>query len=127
MCQSTTQLAGFRRDHFFFRVVLLGGPESAALAAASNTSLTASPVKLEHSTNATAPIRRANFSPIFVLTGWTLIELFESGSSRKSLRNPHRMIGTPGARSSTVGSDYVLVPRESFTIKGHGDDVPHPQ
>lgn len=73
----------------------------AARVAASNTSSTPSPLKLEHSRYLLAPISRATPSPSCVVTNrndFLRISSIATGSSRRSFFNPTSMIGTPSQR-----------------------------
>lgn len=76
------------------------------LVAASKTSSTPSPVRLEHSRYFFAPIRFRtsspssgvrNFSERFRISSWA------TGSSRRSFLSPTRIMGTFGHRSRTSG------------------------
>lgn len=72
---------------------------SAARVAASNTSSTPSPLKLEHSRYLRAPTSRATASPSCSVTkrrDFLRISSMATGSSRRSFLRPTRMIGTPG-------------------------------
>jgi len=74
----------------------------AARVAASKTSSTPSPDKLEHSKYFRAPISRAATSPSWDVTNRRLflrISSIDTGSSRRSFFSPTRMMGTPGHRS----------------------------
>jgi len=71
----------------------------AALVAASKTSSTPSPVRLEHSRYLRAPISLATRSPSSSETKWSdffRISSMATGSLRRSFFKPTRMIGTPG-------------------------------
>ena len=73
-----------------------------ALVAASNTSSTPSPVKLEHSRYLRAPISLPACSPSAVVMNFCdrlRISSIATGSSRRSFFSPTRMIGTSGHRS----------------------------
>ncbi|KAL2292806.1 hypothetical protein FJTKL_07870 [Diaporthe vaccinii] len=72
---------------------------SAALVAASNTSSTPSPLRLEHSRYFFAPTSRAAASPSCSVTNrrdFLRISSTATGSSLRSFFNPTSMIGTPG-------------------------------
>lgn len=81
---------------------LFSNMSNEALVAASNTSSTPSPLRLEHSRYLRAPISLAACSPS---AGETKrcdrfrISSMANGSSRKSFFRPTRMIGTSGHRS----------------------------
>jgi len=73
-----------------------------ALVAASNTSSTPSPLRLEHSRYFRAPISLAMLSPSWGETkrrDFLRISSMATGSSRRSFFRPTRIIGTPGHRS----------------------------
>lgn len=75
---------------------------NAALVAASNTSSTPSPVKLEHSRYFLAPISSFISLPALVVVNLRLFFLIcsiASGSSLRSFFSPTRIMGTPGHRS----------------------------
>lgn len=75
---------------------------SAARVAASKTSSTPSPVRLEHSRYFRAPHSCAICSPSLGVTNFRLFLRISSiaiGSCRRSFFNPTRMIGTSGHRS----------------------------
>lgn len=83
---------------------LFSNVSSAARVAASNTSSTPSPLRLEHSRYRLAPISRAVASPSCVVTNrrdFLRISSMATGSSRRSFFRPTRMMGTPGHRSTT--------------------------
>ena len=72
---------------------------SAARVAASNTSSTPSPVRLEHSRYFLAPISFATSWPCLYPTNcWLFLRIssIAAGSCRRSFFRPTRMIGTPG-------------------------------
>lgn len=76
--------------------------------AASKTSSTPSPLKLEHSRYRRAPISRAAASPCCVVTklcDFFRISSMATGSSRRSFLRPTRMIGTP-AHSRVASSTH---------------------
>ena len=76
---------------------------SAALVAASNTSSTPSPVRLEHSRYFLAPIScAASFPSLGVVKcrDFFRISSWARGSSRRSDFSPMRIMGTPGQRSA---------------------------
>lgn len=78
---------------------LFSNMSSDALVAASNTSSTPSPVKLEHSRYLRAPISFAACSPsvgVINLCDFFRISSMATGSSRRSFFSPTRMIGTSG-------------------------------
>lgn len=71
---------------------------SAARVAASKTSSTPSPLKLEHSRYRFAPTSRAAASPSCAVTNrsdFFRISSIATGSSRRSFFNPTRIMGTP--------------------------------
>src|SRR3569833_820508 len=77
----------------------------AARVAASNTSSTPSPVKLEHSRYLRAPISRAATSPSCSVTNrWLLLRIssMAAGSWRRSFFNPTRMMGTSKHQKKTT-------------------------
>ena len=81
------------------------------LVAASKTSSTPSPVKLEHSRYFFAPIRRRTSSPSSGVRNFSerlRISSMATGSSRKSFLRPTRMMGTPGQRSRTSGCLFLF-------------------
>lgn len=92
----------------------------AALVAASNTSSTPSPLKLEHSRYRLAPISRATPSPSWAVTNrWDFLRIssMATGSSRRSFFSPTRMMGTPSQRrvaSSIHYSSNVSAKRKSY-------------
>lgn len=75
--------------------------KSAARVAASNTSSTPSPLRLEHSRYLLAPTSRAATSPSWGVTNrsdFFRISSIATGSSRRSFFRPTRIIGTPAQR-----------------------------
>lgn len=80
-----------------------------ALVAASNTSSTPSPLRLEHSRYLRAPISLATCSPSAGETkrlDRLRISSIATGSSRRSFFRPTTMIGTPGQRSCASTNHY---------------------
>lgn len=98
----------------------------AARVAASNTSSTPSPLKLEHSRYFRAPISCAACSPCRSVTNLRLflrISSMATGSSRRSFFRPTRMMGTPGHRSVASSIHYlspcqlgVLIPLQDLIV-----------
>lgn len=84
----------------------------AARVAASKTSSTPSPLRLEHSRYLRAPISCAAWSPCRSVTNFRLflrISSTATGSSRRSFFRPTRMMGTSGHRSVASSIHYSLV------------------
>lgn len=86
----------------------------AARVAASKTSSTPSPDKLEHSRYLRAPTSLAAVSPSCSVTKRMLflrISSMATGSSRRSFLRPTRMMGTPGHFSVASSIHYDFCPR----------------
>lgn len=93
----------------------------AARVAASKTSSTPSPLKLEHSRYLLAPTSRAAISPSWgVRNRWDFLRIssIATGSSRRSFFNPTRMMGTP-AHSLVASSIHCAgkVPSQSSMLR----------
>jgi len=83
----------------------------AALVAASNTSSTPSPVKLEHSRYFRAPMTSFISLPsLYVVNLWLFFRIssWAIGSSLRSFFNATSMIGTPGHRSRASSAHLCL-------------------
>lgn len=82
----------------------------AALVAASKTSSTPSPLRLEHSRYFLAPTSRAAASPSCSVqnrSDFLRISSMATGSSRKSFLSPTSMMGTPGHFSVASSTHYI--------------------